>query len=172
MKKLTFILSVLLMSALQIHAQTKEYLAPGSLKLNGKVILPGKLSDAVKKLGAVTYKNPEALECGSFFVREGVESHVVRIKGIDLEKNKEDIFLHSLDLTKSPDVFLTYPGGRIDRTTTLQQLREKFPQSAKQIEGNKSNDTFWIELKADSEEVFKFDFKNGKLIRISYWGVC
>ncbi|NML21913.1 hypothetical protein HHL16_13570 [Pseudoflavitalea sp. G-6-1-2] len=171
MKKL-LVLTAFFAAAFQVSAQTKETLSVATLKLNGKLSLPCKLSDVVKLLGLVTYTNPEALECGSFFPQEAAESHVIRIKGFDIEKNRDSVFYHSIDLVKSPDAFITWSGGRFDRNTTLEQMSKQFPVSAKQAKKNGGTTEMFLELDLSSDDVFKFDFKGGKLIRISYWGPC
>ncbi|NML21914.1 hypothetical protein HHL16_13575 [Pseudoflavitalea sp. G-6-1-2] len=167
MKKQALFLLLCVISALQVAAQT-EFLNPKIVKLNGKIpVLDAKLKNIVKELGAITHREPDDLKSGAYYVAEEAPSNVVRIKGVELETCVENAHLRAIDFSKSPDVFISWSGGRIDNATTLQDIRKRFPRTAKE-KTNQDAKKFWIRTLGDSNDVWILEFNNGKITKLIY----
>lgn len=172
MIKTIIVITAILLYTVQVSAQTsREHIEPGTVKLNGKLGFKSKLAAAVKVLGAITGKDKEPMECGSYFDDEAVPSYLIYINGITLEKHKDEVVLYRIDFRKTPDAYITYPSGRWDRNTTLQQVQKAFPLTA-QDEANKEGDSFFIHPGKDSDDFWVLEFKKGRLVSLQYLVQC
>lgn len=167
MKRVTLCLFLSVLTVLQVAAQT-EFLNPKIVKLNGKIpVLDTKLKNMVKELGAITHREQDDLKSSAYYVAEEAPSNVVYIKGVELETCVENAHLRGIDFSKSPDVFISWPGGRIDSRTTLQNIKKLFPKTAKE-KTNQNPKKFWIGTLGDSNDVWILEFKDGKITRLTY----
>lgn len=174
MIKKIFSIAILTLFTLHGYAQTnKEYISVNKVKLNGKISFPNKWSAISSMLGGITRTDKKAVECGSHFEYGSKPSYYVYSKGIGLEKCGNDVFLCEIDFVKSPTAFLAYPGGKMDATTTLTQLKKLFPLAAKEALNAGHADELWIQPGPELfDDWWVFTFKQGKLVSIRYLIQC
>lgn len=173
-KSVFFIATILMLSAAPVLAQSeKEYIELSEVKLNGKLAFKEKMAVAAKVLGANGSRDQRPMECGSYFDDEQLPSYRVYIKGIVLEECAGVVVLSSIDLGKSPDAFVAYPGGRWDKNTTFQQVQQAFPRTAKEAGSRDGKGkVFWIHTGKDSDDFWVLEFAQGKLVCLKYLVQC
>lgn len=174
MKKTTIFLLLCVSAVLQVAAQkTPEFIYPDKVKINGTVpAMDTKLKTFIREFGAITGRDKKEMECGNYYDNEAVPSRIVYIKGVELETSAENAHMRAIDFSKSPDVFISWPGGRIDKNTTLQDIKKRFPKTARS-ESNTDGKYFTINTPGESDDSWQIEFsKNGKILRFEYFVPC
>ncbi len=154
------------------------YLDWQSVRVNGK----HPLATSIHSLDELIGKPDSVISidwnetCLSGFRSE--DSQIAYYGGYQFEQFGDSLYFQSVDFRKSKDIFLQSNDLKLRSTTTIEEIRERFPDAAK---GIKKMDVYEIgEVDAIalppsqdlSDGHWLLMFRNGKLIRIDDWFPC
>jgi hypothetical protein len=158
--------------------QNTEYLDWRNFRINGKYPLITTVNNINSLLGkpdSVTTINWTET-CSSDF--RSKNSKLAYYDGYHFEQFGDSLDFQSVDFSIKKDLFLQSNDLKLNSSTTLEEIRKRFPQAAKNIDKMNVYEVGEVETivlppsKALSDGLWLLMFQNGKLIRIDNWFPC
>ncbi|MCC9168845.1 hypothetical protein [Pontibacter harenae] len=155
-----------------------EHLDWQSLRINGKFPLATTVNNIDGLLGKPDSVNTIdwAETCSSNFRSE--DSKLAYYGGYRFEQFEDSLDFRSVDFRKNKELFLQSKDFKLNSSTTLDEVRKRFPNTATNIDKMNVYEVGEVEAialppsKALYEGHWLLMFQNGKLIRIDDWFPC
>lgn len=158
--------------------ENAEYLDWRSLRINGKYALVTTVNNMDSLLG-----KPDSIHaidwnetCSSDFRSES--SKLAYYGAYHFELFGDSLDFQSVDFRKNKDVFLQSNDLKLSSTTTLEEIKKRFPNAAQNMENMNVDEIGEVETislppsKTLSDGQWLLMFQEGKLVRIDDWFPC
>jgi hypothetical protein len=154
------------------------YLDWQSVRVNGKYPLATSIHTLDELIGkpdsviSIDWNNT----CSSGFRSE--DSQIAYYGGYQFEQFGDSLYFQSVDFRKSKDIFLQSNDLKLSSSTTLEEIKGRFPEAASRIKKMDvyemgEVDAIAIPPSQDlSDGHWLLMFRNGKLIRLDDWFPC
>lgn len=167
---------LVLLLAGRLKAETPEYLDWKTLKINNQLSLLSKKAELIKLLGnADSIVTPHYEDiCASYFDKDFAYLY---FKNSQFETSDGLAVVSSIDF-ESGSIKLVSPAISLDKTVTLEKIRQVFPLAVKKaewIEVDKKGKVLSVKVataKKGADDAWLLLFRNGRLTRIDHWIPC
>ncbi|PRY08985.1 hypothetical protein CLV24_11936 [Pontibacter ummariensis] len=161
-----------------VTGKNVEYLDWKSVRINGKFPLTTTVQNINGLLGKPDSVNSINWDetCSSDFRSE--ESKLAYYSGYHFEQFGDSLDFQSVDFRKSKGLFLHSNDLKLNSSTTLEEIKTRFPNAAKDIEKMDVYEIGEVDAialppsKGLSDGHWLLMFQNGKLIRTDDWFPC